>query len=70
MMQRTQSEIRIFTSRDGITDILVKLEDETVWLNQYQLEELFETNRTSITKHISNIYQIGELEKEASAQKT
>lgn len=69
MMQRTQSEIRIFTSRDGITDIQVKLEDETVWLNQYQLEELFETNRTSITKHISNIYQTGELEKEATCAK-
>lgn len=68
-MQRTQSEIRIFTSRDGITDIQVKLEDETVWLNQYQLEELFKTNRTSITKHISNIYQTGELEKEATCAK-
>jgi len=68
-MQRTRSEIKIFTSRDGNTEIQVKLEDETVWLNQYQLEELFETNRTSITKHISNIYQTGELEKEATCAK-
>jgi hypothetical protein len=59
MMQRTQSEIRILSSRDGITDIQVKLEDEAVWLNQYQQEELFETKRTSIIKHLPN-RRIGE----------
>jgi len=68
-MQKIQSDIRIFTTSDGITEIQVKLEDETVWLKQYQLEELFETIRTSIVKHISNIYQTVEWDKEATFAK-
>jgi hypothetical protein len=56
------SDIIIFTTKDGKTEIEVKLEDQTVWLNQYQLESLFETNRTSILRHISNIYKSDELE--------
>jgi len=68
-MQKNTSKIEIFTSKDGKTEIQVKLEGETVWLNQYQLEELFETNRTSITRHISNIYKSEELSKEATSAK-
>jgi len=68
-MQKNTSEIEIFTSKDGKTEIQVKLEGETVWLNQYQLEELFVTDRTSITRHISNIYKSEELSKEATSAK-
>lgn len=68
-MQKNKSEIEIFTSKDGKTEIQVKLEGETVWLNQYQMEELFETDRTSITRHISNIYKSEELGKEATSAK-
>jgi len=68
-MQKIQSDIRIFTTSDGKTEIKVKLEDETVWLKQYQLEELFENIRTSIVKHIYNIYQTVELDKEATCAK-
>lgn len=64
-----KSEIQIFTSKDGKTEIEVKLEKETVWLNQYQLESLFETNRTSIVRHISNIYKSNELEENATCAK-
>jgi len=64
-----KSEIQIFTSKDGKTEIEVKLEKETVWLNQYQLESLFETNRTSINRHISNIYKSNELEEKATCAK-
>ncbi len=63
------SEITIYKSEDGKTEILVKLENETVWLNQYQLEELFQTNRTSINRHISNIYKSRELEKKSTCAK-
>ena len=55
------SEIKIYKTSEGKTSIEVKLEKETVWLNQYQLEELFETNRTTINKHILNIYKSKEL---------
>lgn len=60
------SDIEIFTTDDGKTEIQVKLDNDTVWLNQYQLEELFKTNRTSITRHISNIYKAGELDKDST----
>ena len=63
------SEIKIYKTRDGKTSIEVKLEKETVWLNQYQLEQLFETNRTTIAKHILNIYRSGELKEKATCAK-
>ena len=64
-----KSEIQIFTTKDGKTEINVKLDNETVWLNQYQLESLFETNRTSINRHISNIYRAEELEEKSTCAK-
>lgn len=64
-----KSEIQIFTSKDGKTEIEVKLEDQTVWLNQYQLESLFETDRTSLNRHISNIYKSEELDEESTCAK-
>lgn len=63
------SEIQIFTTKDGKTEIEVQLDKETVWLNQYQLESLFETDRTSINRHISNIYKTEELEENSTCAK-
>lgn len=63
------SEIQIFTTKDGQTEIEVQLDNETVWLNQYQLESLFKTNRTSINRHISNIYKSEELEENSTCAK-
>jgi len=64
-----KSEIKIYKTQEGKTSIQVKIEKETVWLNQYQLEELFETNRTTINKHILNIYKSRELKEEATCAK-
>jgi hypothetical protein len=63
------TEIQIFRAKDGKTEILVKLENETVWLNQYQLESLFETDRTSINRHIRNIYKSKELDENSTCAK-
>lgn len=60
------SNIEIFTTEDGNTEIQVLFDNESVWLNQYQLEELFLTDRTSLTKHIANIYKLGELDKSST----
>ncbi len=60
------SEIKIYKAEDGKTEIQVKLDHDTVWLNQYQLEELFQTDRTSIAKHILNIYKSGELTEDST----
>jgi death-on-curing family protein len=61
-----RSEIKIFKSKDGDTEIQVKLDNDTVWLNQYQLEDLFHTDRSSINRHISNIYKSKELKEKST----
>jgi hypothetical protein len=50
------SEIVLYTSSDNKTQIDVQFENETVWFNQNQLADLFDTDRTSVLKHIQNIY--------------
>ena len=62
-------EIRIFTAPDGTAKAEVRLEAETLWLTQYQLEDLFATDRTSVVKHIKNILETGELEESTTCAK-
>ena len=50
---------------DETMKLEVRLEDETVWLTQQQIADLFGTKRPAITKHLSNIFKSGELEKKA-----
>jgi hypothetical protein len=57
-----KNEIIIYQNEDSATKIEVRLEDETVWLTQVQMAELFETSRNNITLHISNIFKEKELE--------
>ena len=54
--------IVIYSTADGQTAVDVRVEGETVWLSQAQMAELFQTDRTSILRHIKNIYKTGELE--------
>jgi hypothetical protein len=68
-MKNQKAEILIYQSKDGNTKIDVKLENETIWLSQYQLAELFQTDRTSIARHIKNIYETGELTEESTCAK-
>lgn len=62
-------EIEIYKSKEGKTQILVKFENDSVWLNQYQLAELFNTDRTSILKHLQNIYSTHELNENLTCAK-
>lgn len=55
------SEIILYTASDNQTQIDVQFENETVWLNQKQIAELFAKDRTVITKHINNVFKEGEL---------
>ena len=55
------SEIILYTTEDGIIKINVQLENETVWLTQEQMANLFGKARSTITEHISNIFVEGEL---------
>ncbi len=63
-------EIEIFKSEDGTTKIEVRIDKDTIWLNQYQISELFLTDRTSIGRHIGNIYKTNELNENATSAKT
>ena len=66
-----KNEIILYQQGKLTKHIEVRLdeENETVWLNQYQLAELFQTDRTSIIKHLQNIYSSGELEENATCAK-
>lgn len=63
------SSIILYQSEDGQTHVDVRMENDTVWLTQAQMAELFETDRTSIVRHINNIYKTEELEREATCAK-
>lgn len=56
------NSIEIYRSQDGSVQLNVKLENETVWLTQRQMAELFGKDRTTINRHISNIFKEGELD--------
>ena len=55
-------EILIYQTDDGQTNIEVKIEDDTVWLTQQQMSELFQTSRTNVVEHIKHIHEEGELD--------
>lgn len=61
-----KGEIIIYQSPDGQTELDVRLEGDSVWLSQAQLSSLFNSDRTSVGRHIRNIYKSGELEENAT----
>ena len=63
-----ENKIVIYQTEDGQTQIDVRLENETVWLTQAQMAELFERTPQNITMHIGNAYKEGELEKTATCK--
>ena len=62
------TDLIMYQTEDGVTRIEVKLENETVWLTQAQLAELFQRDRSVITKHIRNIFSEGELGEKSNVQ--
>ena len=56
------SEILFYSTEDGKSKIEVRLENETVWLSQQQMVELFQTTKQNISLHINNVYKEGELQ--------
>ena len=63
------NSIEIYRSQDGSVQLNVKLENDTVWLTQSQMAELFGRDRTVITRHINNCYKEGELDKNITCAK-
>jgi hypothetical protein len=65
----TNSEILIYQNQDGNIKIDVRLEEETVWLTQAQLCELFQKSKATISEHIKNVFEEGELDPIATVRK-
>lgn len=62
------NRILIYTGQDGLTKIDVKLEEDTLWLTQAQMCELYQTSRTNVVEHIKHIYEEGELQEAATCR--
>jgi len=68
-MGSKKSEILMYQTEDGLTRIEVKLNGDTVWLNVYQMAEIFDRDSKTIRKHIKNIFDEGELDSNAVVAK-
>lgn len=64
-----QSELIIYTTEDGLTKVDVTFGDDTVWLTQEQMADLFQKAKSTINEHIKNIYKEGELKQEFTMKK-
>ena len=64
-----KGEVIIYQTDDGLTHIDVRMEDETVWLTQAQLCELFQSSKANVIEHIKHIFEEGELEENSVVRK-
>ena len=62
---QNESQIILYQTEDGQTRLQVKMENETVWLTQDQMAELFAKGRSTITEHILNVFKEGELDEKS-----
>jgi hypothetical protein len=69
MNTENYGEIIIYQTEDGLTNIEVKIQDETVWLTQQQMADLFQTSRINVVEHIKHIYEEGELDENSTCRK-
>ena len=63
------NKILIYTDRSGLTKIDVRLTEETLWLTQAQMCELYQTSKSNVSEHIKHIFEEGELQEEAVVRK-
>ena len=66
--KNTASELLFYATEDGNSKIEVRLENETVWLSQKQMTELFQTTKQNISLHIKNVFAEGELEEDSTVK--
>ena len=65
-MNENKGELIIYQTEDGLTKIDVRMENETVWLSLEQMAELFQRDKSTISRHIKNVFQEGELTEDAT----
>lgn len=68
-IQLDNSQIIMYQTENGLTKIEVALENETVWLSQNQMAELFQRDKSTISRHIKNIFEERELDKNSVVAK-
>lgn len=68
-MQDKKSQFLLYTTDTGDVKLEVFLQDETIWLSQKMMAELFDVDRTVITKHVANVFGSGELDENSNVQK-
>ena len=61
----TKTEILLYNTPDGRVKVEIYLQNETVWLTQQKIAELFGVQRPAVTKHLKNIFEAGELTEQA-----
>jgi hypothetical protein len=66
---KLNSEILLYNSNDGKLKIQVRLENDTVWLTQADMVELFQSSKSNISEHIKNIFEDGELQENSVVRK-
>lgn len=66
--EKHKGDIIIYQSESGETKIDVRLEDETVWLTQAQLCELYQSSKANVSEHIKNIFDEGELDEASTVR--
>jgi len=69
MSDKPGSQIILYQTEDGQTQIQVTVQDETVWLTQKEMAELFQRDQSVISRHVSNVFKEGELDEESNMQK-
>ena len=69
MDELQKSHFLIYQSEDGKIKLDVRFEDETVWLTQAMIVELFQSSKANVSEHIANIFAEGELSPEATVRK-
>ncbi len=63
------NKILIYTDSKGLTKIDVKLEEDTLWLTQAQMRELYQTSKSNVSEHIKHIFDEGELQEDSVVRK-
>ena len=69
MNEMQKSQFLIYRTEDGRIKLDVRFEDETVWLTQAMIADLFQSSKANVSEHIANIYAEGELTPEATVRK-
>ena len=70
MEEKDKSNIIIYQSEDGQTHIEVRMDEDTVWLTQQQICELFDKSKSTISEHIKNVFEEGELQRDSVVRKS